>query len=120
MSLSNNVRSFVNKLGVSDEDLIELDFNSFIVLDKDEKYIVIAPTYDPPATDPLFDFLEDNISENCLGIIGSGNINFGDTGYCYTAKNLSRDFNIPNIYNFEYEGFDHDVLFVKEFISKVK
>lgn len=120
MSLSNNVRSFVNKLDVDTEDLVELDFNKFIILDEDEKYIVIAPTYDPPATDPLFDFLEDNNIENCLGVIGSGNINFGNDGYCYTAKNLSRDFNVPNIYNFEYEGFNHDVTFVNEFINEVK
>lgn len=118
LSVSGNVRNFVSRLNAKKEDLIELDENSVVRLQENEKFIIIAPTYDPPITDPLFDFLEDNNPENCVGVVGSGNLNFGTHGYCYTARDLANQFNVKQLLNFEYTGFDNDVEFVNNIITE--
>lgn len=118
MSLSGNCRDFVNRLNFPEDSIIELTVNSFVPKLNDEKYILIVPTYDPPLTDVLFDFLDENVSNNCIGIIGSGNRNFGEVGYIYTAKDLSKKYNIPVIYDFEYAGLESDIQSVTQILKK--
>lgn len=117
MSLTGNVREFVKRLDTDKSNLIEIADNLPIPIIDGEKYILIAPTYDPPVTDVCFDFIEDNGPENCVGLIGSGNKNFGDDGYIYTVKNISKEFGIEIIHDFEYAGFDKDVTAVNQILK---
>lgn len=116
LSITGNVKQFIKKLGLNDEDIIEVGENIYPE-SIEEDFVLIAPTYEEDMTFPLNEFLDEN-KACCKGIIGSGNRNFGDDGYCFTAKDLSKEYNIPVIYDFEYAGLDSDVLKVKELLNK--
>lgn len=95
-------------------DSIEIDyFNPLVEVEED--YIVIAPTYDDEVTDVISEFVEYQSNINHLvGFVGSGNTNFDDD-YCFNAKDLSVKYNKPLIFNFEFSGTDTDIMnFVKE------
>lgn len=54
----------------------------------------------------------------CKGIIGTGNKNFAGI-YIYTAKELSAKYQIPILYDFEFNGTPKDVEFVQTLIQKL-
>ena len=120
LSITGNVRSFIDELNVEEEDLIEISDSEFP--DKvGEKFILFAPTYDSYMTECLDEFLDesDNIT-NCIGIVASGNRNFGDEGYIFTAKDLSRKYKLPILHDFEYAGLVTDIEEVQSLINKYK
>lgn len=118
MSITGNVKSFIRHLDVLSDDFVEIADN-INPIDIDDKYLLIVPTYDEFMTESIIDFIEINSPENCLGIIGSGNKNFGDDGYIFTAKNLSNEYGIPILHDFEYGGMDSDFKTVNKIIQKL-
>lgn len=42
--------------------------------------------------------------QNCLGLVGSGNKNFGEDCYCWTALHYHHKYNIPVIDDYEIRG----------------
>lgn len=46
--------------------------------------------------------------QNCLGLIGSGNRNFGEDCYCWTALHYHRKYQIPIVDDFELRGTSND------------
>lgn len=123
MSLTGNVRQFVKSLNLDETETIEIDEALFstkgIPSLQGEKYILIVPTYDEYMTECIRDFIDENKAENCLGTIGSGNLNF-DSLYLFTIKDLKRDYSIPILYGFEYFGNKDDVDAVKQIIQNLK
>ena len=104
-SLGGNVERFCQNTGLISIEITETNPFFEILVD----YVLVVPTYDAIATEPIWDFLNTgNNAKNCVGIAGSGNINFDDL-YIFTAKDLSKEFNIPIIYDFEYFGTKRDV-----------
>ena len=116
MSMLGNTRRFVEKLEMPSLELS--DQNAFTEIH--EPFILIAPTYEIEATDILNDFLEteDNISF-CQGVVGGGNRNFNDL-FCFTAEDISLDYDIPILHRFEYQGSEHDVNKVKEIVTEIE
>lgn len=112
-TLTGQTRKFVNKLGL---ESIELDpSNPFISVDTD--YIIIAPSYEKEATDIIEDFIEtDNNISNCKGVVGGGNRNFADL-FCFTARDLAVDYDLPYIHELEFQGSINDVNAVLESIE---
>jgi protein involved in ribonucleotide reduction len=51
--------------------------------------------------------------EHCVGVIGSGNINFGEE-YARSGDVLSHKLQVPLLYKFELAGTSEDVLKVRE------
>ena len=93
---------------------VEIDYsNPFLKVDED--YILIMPSYDDEITDIISDFIdyEDNL-KHLVGVVGSGNINFGKDGYCFNAVEISKKYNKPLIFRFEFTGTDRDVTDFKE------
>lgn len=114
-SLTGNTRRFIEKLGM---DSLEIEpMNPFITIDT--PYVIIAPTYDIEATECINDFIENNDIELFKGVIGGGNRNFADL-YCFTAKDIANDYNIPLLYTFEYSGTDEDVENVTKIIKEIE
>lgn len=116
MSLTGNTRKFVNKLGL--ESLEISPTNPFVEVDYD--YIVIVPTYENEATEIMKDFLEtgDNLS-HCRGIAGGGNLNFAQL-YCFTAKDFARDYNLPLIHCFEFQGNQNDLRIIQDIANETE
>ena len=119
LSITGNVRSFIDELNVSTEDLIEID-DSITPQKVNDKFLLFVPTYDDYMTESLDEFLDEDNSEDCLGIIASGNRNFGAEGYVFTAKNLSKKYEIPLLHDFEYAGLTVDIKKVMDIIAEQK
>ena len=54
----------------------------------------------------------------CKGVVGCGNINFAEL-YCFTAKDLSRDYNIPLLHMMEYFGNGNDLKKIKGVVESL-
>lgn len=115
LSLSGNVRDFVERVGM---ESVEINYsNPFASID--EPYIVIAPSYDEEVTEVISQFVEhENNQQHLVGFVGSGNLNF-DNSYCFCAVDLSKKFAKPLIMKFELSGTEHDVLKFKEEVEKI-
>lgn len=111
-SISGNVRNFVKRVGF---DSFEINDDNIYSFSSADSFILIAPTYEEYMLEDLKDFMEDN-HQNCIGIVGSGNYNFANL-YIFTAKDLSKQYNIPVIFDFENRGNKKDVLRFKEIVE---
>ena len=106
MSLVGNTRKFVNKIN---EPSVELTIDNSLDLVMTKPYILIVPTYSEETSDIVRDFLENETNRRlCKGIFGAGNRNFAQL-FCYTAKDLSKEFDLPLLHLFEFQGSPVDV-----------
>lgn len=113
LSLTGQTRKFVNKLGMDFLEITPTD--PFIAVD--EPYIVITPTYEKEVTEILNDFIETENNQSFLkGVAGGGNINFGQL-FVFTAKDLARDYNVPLLHSFEFQGSEVDVKKLKKAVD---
>ncbi|MCI5775752.1 MAG: class Ib ribonucleoside-diphosphate reductase assembly flavoprotein NrdI [Aerococcus sp.] len=117
MSIVGNTKRFVDKLDMPSLEITEN--NCFTEVD--EPYVIIIPTYDIETTDPMNDFIETGDNQSlCRGVIGGGNRNFGKDVFCYTAQDISLDYDVPLLHRFEFMGSSNDVKKVKEIIEEIE
>jgi protein involved in ribonucleotide reduction len=116
MSITGNVRDFVERVGMDSYELNPA--NPFKEVNED--YILIVPSYVGLIDDDASDFIDykDNL-KHLKGFASSGNLNFNDL-YCVNAKFLSRKYNKPIIFTFEYSGTDKDVENFKREVGKIE
>lgn len=115
LSLTGQTRRFVTKLDWPSLEITPQNAFSEI----NEPYIIVAPTYDIEATEYLNDFIETGQNRQHLkGIAGSGNRNF-NTLFCFTAKDLAAEYQIPLLHCFEFQGTDQDVQILKEKVREL-
>lgn len=105
MSITGQVQEFVEKLSIPSHEIEKS--SDLISIDRD--YIIVIPTYDHKTTALINEFIqhESNLSY-CRGVVGSGNLAFGED-FTYTAKDISKQYNIPLLRQIEYSGSDYDV-----------
>lgn len=116
MSLIGNTRKYVHKVEAKN---LEITIENSLEAIVEEPFILVAPTYAEETTDILWDFLENEINRSfCKGIFGAGNRNFAEL-FCYTAKNLSKEFNLPLLHLFEFQGSPQDVDQLKKELEKI-
>lgn len=117
-TLTGQTRRFVEKLNWATPAL-ELSETNFAQTMR-EPFVLIVPTYEPALTELVDDFLTyaDNF-KFCRGLVGTGNRNFG-ADFIYTAKNLSRDFDLPLLYAFEFSGTPTDVKNFREVVNNLE
>lgn len=87
----------------------------------DEDYILICPAYGTQKTHhvppQVKNFLNEPVNRaHCVGVIGTGNINFGEE-YAVSADAISRKLQIPILHKFELSGFDHDIRALQQIIQ---
>jgi protein involved in ribonucleotide reduction len=114
LSLTGNVRNFVQRVGMEN---VEINYsNPFTEVDKD--YIVISPTYDHETTEIISEFIDykNNVS-HLVGFAGSGNRNF-DNDFCFNARDLSKKYNKPLLFKFEFSGNENEINEFKEEVNK--
>jgi protein involved in ribonucleotide reduction len=116
MTVTGNVRNFIERTGLNSVELTP-DNPYFEV---NEPYIIVVPSYVGHITEDVIDFVEyKNNIEYLMGFAASGNLNFDDL-YCVNGKELSKKFDKPLIFTFEYSGTDKDIEKFKEEISKIE
>ena len=114
ISLTGNVREFIKKVGMDNQEIGYLH-----LFEIEEPYIVVVPTYDDDITDMVSNFVDyKNNREHLIGFVGSGNRNF-DNEFCFNAKDLSKKYNKPLIFTFEFSGMEHDIIKFKEEVRKI-
>ena len=83
-------------------------------------YVLMTPTYDQPrggfTPKPVQQFL-DKHAHLMVGVIGSGNRNFGDH-YCQAAHDISKQFNVPVLWRIEIMGSQEDLAIVDSGMSE--
>lgn len=117
ISAEGNTDHFVKKMSrlFHNADLHRIDSQTDLFKIK-HYYFVFVPTYVTSAgnstayredeqTLPMHDLLayQDNY-KRCLGVVGSGNRNFGVDCYCWTAKYYAERFSIPYLAHYELRG----------------
>lgn len=112
-SLTGQTRRFIKKL-----DLPAYEIKPGAPLEElKEPYILVVPTYEPDVLEVVDDFLEYKTNADYIkGVAGGGNRNFADL-FIYTAKNIAKDYHVPLVFSFEFNGTDEDV---KNFRKVVK
>ncbi|MEG0255399.1 MAG: class Ib ribonucleoside-diphosphate reductase assembly flavoprotein NrdI [Vagococcus sp.] len=115
-SLTGQTRRFIKKLGLPAH---EIDPNNPFY-EMNEPYILIVPTYDAEVTEVVNDFIEYKTNqENMLGVAGGGNRNFADL-FIFTAKDIARDYNVPLLFSFEFNGTEEDVKNFRKVVSDLE
>ena len=76
------------------------------------------PSYEEAEVEDIFrDFLEtENNLSLCVGMIGSGNINFGEL-FLVTAKRLHESYDLPILYELEFHGTPRDILEIENMLD---
>lgn len=117
-SLTGQTRRFIKKLDLS-TPAHEIDPNNpFHELN--EPYILIVPTYDAEVTEVVNDFIEyKSNQDNLLAVAGGGNRNFADL-FIFTAKDIAKDYDVPLVFSFEFNGTPEDVENFKKVVSEIE
>lgn len=125
---SNNTHRFVQKL---DAESIRIPMDEEERIKVDEDYVLIVPTYsggkvtdagqvDAHGAVPkqVIHFLNDpDNRKHCLGVISSGNTNFGDS-FAIAGPVISYKLKVPLLYQFELIGTKEDVEEVNRIITE--
>lgn len=125
-SLTGQTRRFIEKLTFKfRESAIEITPDEPDI-EMTEPFLLITPSYaeETPSVqhsqevmDPVFEFMEWGLNVAfCKGIIGTGNKNFAGI-YIFTAKELSAKYQIPILYDFEFNGTPTDVAQVEKILT---
>lgn len=116
LSLTGNVKRFVNNLDINSIEIKASEYKKKV----EDKFIIIVPTYDDEITDIASQFIDyENNVDYLIGFVGSGNMNF-DNNYVFNAKDLSKKYNKPLIYSFEYSGTDMDLINFKREVTNIE
>ncbi|CRX36867.1 / nrdI / NrdI Flavodoxin protein /:357467 Reverse [Candidatus Hepatoplasma crinochetorum] len=101
-SLTGNTKKIAEKLNLF--PIEEIKKNLII----DDKYILIASSVGFGQIQPeVKSFLESN-SEKMIGVIGSGNRNWGQS-YCKAAKTISKDYDVKYFASIELAGTNNQI-----------
>ena len=115
-SITGQVEKLVSRL--TNMSKIKLSDNSINVVPLIEPFILILPSYeDFPLADVVKDFMDMN-HKMCIGIIGSGNLNFANLFMC-TAHEFADRYNVPIIMGVEFAGSDLDINSINNIISLI-
>ena len=115
LSITGQTRKFVAKLGYETFEITP----DTAYTEVQEPFILVVPTYDIEATEIVNEFIETGHNAHYLkGVAGGGNRNF-NTLFGFTAKDISRDYNVPLLHLFEFQGSDNDVNKLKEQVDNL-
>jgi len=115
ISLTGNVRSFVDKLSLPGKELDFYQPLEEIVGD----FVLVIPSYSAEVTNMISTFLEyQNNKQYLKGVAGSGSLNY-NSSYCFNAREIATKYEVPLIHTFEFNGRDNDVEKFLEGVNKL-
>ncbi|UUV47044.1 ribonucleotide reductase assembly flavoprotein [Bacillus phage vB_BanS-Thrax5] len=116
LSLTGNIRKFVERLDMKSLEISQSNLQQEIL----EDFILITPSYNDQLTQDISTFIDHkNNKSHLVGIVGSGNRNF-DNMYCFNAKALSKKYNKPLVFTFEFSGTDKDIIDFKKEVDAIE
>lgn len=115
ISLTGNTRRFVKKLDMESLEIQQTNPN----VEVNEDFVFILPTYSDTLTDIASQFIEYKDNRKYLkGVIGGGEKNFG-RNYIFSAKDLSKEHDVPLIFDVEKSGNGDDVENFKKEVQRI-
>lgn len=116
-SVTGQTKRFVKKLSLKDTYEIDpIDPE----IEVGEPFVLIVPTYEKDITEPVTDFLYYGSNQEQLqGVAGTGNRNFAQL-FVFTAKDISKEFKVPLLYTFEFNGTTKDVTNFEKAVKKIE
>ncbi|WP_333589384.1 class Ib ribonucleoside-diphosphate reductase assembly flavoprotein NrdI [Ligilactobacillus acidipiscis] len=116
-SVTGQTKRFVKKLSLKDTYEIDpIDPE----IEVGEPFVLIVPTYEKDITEPVTDFLYYGSNQEQLqGVAGTGNRNFAQL-FVFTAKDISKEFNVTLLYTFEFNGTTKDVTNFEKAVKKIE
>lgn len=116
-SLTGQTRRFIKKLELPNTHEID-PTDPFKEIN--EPYLLVVPTYDKDVTEVVNDFIEYETNLDFLqGVAGGGNRNFADL-FIFTAKDIARDYHVPLLFSFEFNGTQEDVNNFKKVVKEIE
>lgn len=118
---SKNTFNFVNRL--TDFESIRIPEDGSIIINT--PYVLVFPSYGGgkdkgSVPTPVIKFIMNAENQkNIIGIIGSGDRNYGDK-FCIGARILSKKLQVPLLYEYEIRGTDVDIENVKLGLLKIE
>lgn len=116
-NVTNNTQRFIEKLDWENR-VQRIPIRGAAELDITNPYVLICPSYGeashghvPPQVRKFLASPENR--EKCVGVIGSGNINFGEE-YARSGDVIAHKLQIPLLYKFELAGTTEDHQKVRE------
>ena len=105
-SLTGQTQKFVQKLPQYESYQIDA-INPFVEMDG--PFILVVPTYEREVLEIVDEFMQTGSNQSlCQGIFGGGNRNFAQL-FCFTAKDIAEDYQLPLLHLFEFQGSASDV-----------
>lgn len=118
LSLTGNIHKFIEDAGI--EKSVRIDYSN-PCSEVNEDYILIMPSYNDDITRKVSQFIDyKNNLEHLVAVVGSGNTNFGEDGYCFNAVEISQKYDKPLIFKFEFSGNENDIMNFKKEVEKVE
>ncbi len=120
-SATNNTKRFVEKLGFRNKRIPLRPRDEFLYVN--EPYVIVVPTYGGgnikgAVPKQVIKFLNEKSNrDHCVGIIASGNTNFGKA-YCIAGDILAQKLKIPFMYKYELLGTSQDVEICRKGLSE--
>lgn len=109
-------KRFIKKINSVDSIEIKVHNPYFEI---DENFILVVPSYEIEATEHANDFLESyNNIDKLKGVVGVGNRNFAEL-FCYTAKDIAVKYNVPYLYELEFQGMNKDAENITKIIEDI-
>ena len=122
-SVSENTKTFVEKLGMRNKRIPLLATDDFLLVD--EPYVLIVPSYgagrnESTVPKQVIKFLNNEYNRaNIQAVVGSGNRNYGEK-YCRAAQIVATKCEVPLVYTYEILGLPDDVENVKRIIDSLE
>lgn len=120
-SATGNTKRFVEKLGFRSKRIPLRPRDEFLYVN--EPYVIVVPTYGGgnikgSVPKQVIKFLNEKSNrEHCVGVIASGNTNFGKA-YCIAGDILAQKLKIPFMYKYELLGTSQDVEICRKGLSE--
>ena len=115
-SVTGQTRRFIKKTNLT--DTYEVD-DSDPYYNMGRNFVLIVPAYDDNMMGSVVDFLDYGTNPRYFqGVIGTGNRNFNEL-FVHTAKKISKKYNVPLLYAFEFNGTLKDVEKVEEVVNNI-
>jgi protein involved in ribonucleotide reduction len=116
-SLTGNVKRFTNNLPFESVQIPRV--GNLVV--NEPFVLIIYTTGHGQIPKEVVNFMNHSINaSNIVGVVGSGNRNWGEEWFCYSAKTVAKEFNIPLLHTIENSGYPSDVGFVTNKIKELE
>lgn len=117
-SLTGKVRKFVGKLQahLPECQMIQITNNTEI----NEPFVLITYTWGHGEIPKIVEAFMQRGGKHIAGVAGSGERNWGEHRFCKASIDISNQFNVPLLHNFEKDGYDSDVEIVATKIRELQ